>query len=189
MRLLAVIGLIMIANSGCGNEPCGHYPGDVRFQEMFGTNTESCYTSIGADLSVNITDGFTNFEMPYLKSIEGTLRIICNYDLKSFDLSSLVYVKGDVQIEGNKVLPDLDGLSGLSYIGGNLYIGGVHCKHANQELSDISGLSNVESVGADFTIRDNPKLPTCAAEGLLAQLKYFLGVASITGNDGSATCD
>lgn len=175
---------------GCSEmEPCGDYPGEVSFQEMFGTDTETCYTSIGGDLTINITDGLTEVEMPYVTSVGGELRILCNYDLVRLDLGSLVYVEGDVEIQGNKVLPDLDGLSGLSYIGGSLKIGGQSCKHLNQELAGISGLSNVESVGVDFKIIDNPKVPTCAAEALLAQLKYFLGVATIAGNDGSGTCE
>ncbi len=179
---------------GCTDiEPCGHYSGDVNFQEMFGTDTESCYTSIGGGLTANINDGFTYFEMPYLVSIGSSLRIIYNNDLKSFDLRSLVYVKGKVEIEGNKILPDLDGLGSLSYIGGNLIIragyGPSEPEYFNQELSDISGLSNVESVAGDIRIENNPRLPTCAAEDMIERLKYFPGIATINGNDTSATCE
>lgn len=179
---------------GCTDiEPCGHYSGDVNFQEMFGTDTESCYTSIGGGLTANINDGFTYFEMPYLVSIGSSLRITYNNDLKSFDLRSLVYVKGKVEIEGNKILPDLDGLGSLSYIGGNLIIragyGPSEPEYFNQELSDISGLSNVESVAGDIRIENNPRLPTCAAEDLIERLKYFPGIATIDGNDTNATCE
>ena len=179
---------------GCTDiEPCGHYSGDVNFQEMFGTDTKSCYTSIGGGLTANINDGFTYFEMPYLKSIGSSLRIKYNNDLKSFDLRSLVYVKGKVEIEGNRILPDLDGLRSLSYIGGNLIIragyGPSEPEYFNQELSDISGLSNVESVAGDIRIENNPRLPTCAAEALVERLKYFPGIATINGNDTSATCE
>jgi hypothetical protein len=185
--------LTALLSASCGNGPCGHYLGDVSFQEMFGTDTESCYTSIGGELTANITDGFTYFEMPYLRSIGGGLRIVYNYDLKSFDLRSLVYVKGKVEIEGNRILPDLGGLRSLSYIGGSLIIragyGPSEPEYFNEELSDISGLSNVESIAGDIRIENNPKLPTCAAEALVERLVYFLGIATISGNDNSASCD
>jgi hypothetical protein len=169
-------------------EPCGHYSGEVSFQEMFGTDTDTCYTSVGGDLTVNITDGFTNVEMPYVTWLGGNLRILCNYDLVSLDLGSLVYIKGEVEIEGNRSLPDLDGLGSLKYVGGDLKIGGQSCKHPNGELADIGGLERLESVGGNIKIEKNPKLPTCAAQALVERLKYFPGIATIDGNDTGATC-
>jgi len=175
---------------GCSEiEPCGDYSGDVNIQEMFGTDTENCYSSIGGDLTINITDGLTNVEMPYVTSIGGDLRILCNYDLVRLDLGSLVYVKGEVEIEGNKSLTNLDGLRSLKYIGGSLTIDNRSCKHPNGELADISGLDRLESVGDNIKIEGNPRLPTCAAEALVERLKYFPGIAAIDGNDTNATCE
>ena len=189
LRRLAVFSLVALSCAACGNEPCGDYPGEVSFQEMFGTDTETCYTSIGGDLTINITDGLTKVEMPYVTSVGGDLRILCNYDLVRLDLGSLVYIRGEVEIEGNKSLPNLDGLRSLKYIGGSLTIDNHSCKHPNGELADISGLDRLESVGGNIKIEGNPRLPTCAAEALVDRLIYFLGTATISGNDGNATCE
>lgn len=175
---------------GCDTlEPCGHYPGEVSFQEMFGTNTDTCYTSIEGDLTINITDGLAKVELPFVTWLGGNLRILCNYDLVSLDLGSLAYIKGEIEIEGNRSLPDLDGLRSLKYLGGSLTIGGQSCKHPNGELADIGGLDKLESVGGNIKIEGNPKLPDCAAEALVQRLKYFPGIATINGNDTSANCE
>lgn len=186
--LVLIFSTMLIA--GCNEmEPCGHYPGKVSFQEMFGTDTDTCYTSVGGDLKINITDGLTSVEMPYVTWLGGDLRIICNYDLVSLDLGSLVYIKGEVEIEGNRSLPNLDGLRSLKYVGGDLKIGGQNCKHPNGELADIGGLDRLESVGGNIKIEGNPRLPTCAADALVERLKYFPGIATIDGNDTGATCE
>jgi hypothetical protein len=180
----------MVLIVGCNEmEPCGEYSGDVSFQEIFGTDTETCYTGIGGELRININDGLTEVEMPYVTWLGGDLTIIYNNDLISLDLGSLVYIEGDVEIEGNRSLPSLDGLRSLKYIGGGLKIGCPHCEHLNDELSDISGLDKLESVGGNIKIEGNPKLPTCAAEALVQRLKYFPGIATINGNDTSASCE
>ena len=175
---------------GCNEmAPCGEYPGEVSFQEMFGTDTETCYTGIGGDLTVNITDGLTHVELPYVTWLGGDLRILCNYDLVGLELGALVYIEGEIEIEGNRSLPNLDGLRSLKYLGGSLTIGGQSCKHLNGELADISGLDKLESVGGNIKIEGNPKLADCAAEALVERLKYFPGIATINGNDTGATCE
>ena len=183
-----ILSTVLIA--GCNDlEPCGEYSGDVRFQEVVGTDTDTCYTGVGGELRININDGLTEVEMPYVTWIGGGLTIIYNNDLVSLDLGSLVYIKGGVEIEGNRSLPSLDGLRSLKYIGGSLTIGCSHCEHLNGELADISGLDKLESVGGNIKIEGNPKLPTCAAEALVQRLKYFPGIATIDDNDTSTTCD
>ena len=193
MRPLVVFSLAALFCTACGVEPCGTHTGDVIIRDSSDADKHTCYTSITADLQVNANEGLTSFGLPHLKSIGGNLMLEYNYDLRGFDLGSLVYVKGDVQIEGNNILPDLDGLSSLSYIGGSLIIkagnGPNEPEYFNQELANIDGLNNVESIAGDVRIEHNPKLPTCAAEALVDRLIYFLGTATITGNDGGATCE
>jgi hypothetical protein len=187
--------LVLLICSGCGGEEekedgsCGDYPGRVSFSDILGTDTETCYTSVGADLNVNTTEGPTEVEMPYVESVGGDLTIICNYNLSLLDFGSIEYVKGDVIIEGNRLLASLDGLRSLKYIGGSLIIRNRMCKYPNEQLSDISGLNNLESVSGDIIIEGNPKLPTCAVDALVARLKYFPGIATIESNDSNAICD
>lgn len=188
MRVFWILVFSAALTSGC-NGPCGEYDGEVNFQEMFGTDTKNCYTGVEGDLTVNITDGFKRVSMPHLTWLGGDLRILCNYDLVHVDFGSLEYVEGRVEIQGNRLLPDLNGLKSLKYIGGSLTIGGQGCRYLNAELADISGLDRLESVGGDIRIEANPNLPTCAADALVQRLEYFPGIATIDGNDSGATCE
>ncbi len=186
---ISLLCLITFVHGCAENGSCGALAGNAVIQEMFGTDPDNCHTSIGGDLKFNVTDGLTDVDMPYVASVDGDLKIICNYDLIGFNLGSLEYVEGDVRVEGNKSLPNLDGLRSLKFIGGSLEIYQSGCKHPNGQLGDISGLDMLESVGGDIRIEGNPMLPTCAAEALVERLKYFPGIANLEGNDTTATCD
>lgn len=189
MRFFVLATIATLWCAACGVEPCGTLEGDATIRNSSDAEQYACHTRITKDLSVNANEGLSNFEVPHLVAIDGDLRIIYNYVLKRFDLGSLVYVRGNVEIEGNSLLPDLNGLRNLSYIGGSLYIRSMHGERLNGELADIDGLGSVESIAGDIWIENNPKLPTCAAEALVEQLVYFLGTTMISGNDSSATCE
>jgi hypothetical protein len=81
-------------------------------------------------------------------------------------------------------LTNLDGLSGLIEVGGDLRI------YDNAVLTSLDGLSGLIEVGGDLSIRDNENLPTCAAEALVNRLRDlgWAGTALISGNDDSGTC-
>jgi len=93
-------------------------------------------------------------------------------------------VGGDLIIEANATLTNLNGMSGVTSVGGDLII------EANFTLTNLDGLSGLTSVGALLTIADNPILPTCAAEALVARLRAhgWDGAADISWNDDSGTC-
>jgi hypothetical protein len=192
VRSFVVFILTAVSCTCCGIEPCGEHDGDVVIRNSSDADKHTCYTSITGGLQVNANERLSSFQLPYLESIGSSLMLVYNYELKEFDLRSLVYVKEGMEIEGNHKLPDLDGLSSLAYIGGDLTIragwGASEPEYFNDELSDISGLGNVESIAGDIRIENNPRLPTCEAEALVARLKYFFGTATISGNDSNATC-
>ncbi len=188
MRTIYTLLASLVLCSGCGDVLCGEHIGDALIKEPSDTAQYSCHTSVTGIFQVNVNRGLSYFEMPHLESIGGSLLIQSSHDLENFDLNKLEYVKGDVRIKSNAALLDLNGLSNLSYIGGDLRIYGWDGEVLNRELSDISGLGRLESVAGDIEITNNPKLPACAAEALVEQLKYFPGIATIADNDNSATC-
>jgi hypothetical protein len=51
------------------------------------------------------------------------------------------------------------------------------------------GLANLKTVEGDLVIvKDNPVLPTCQAEAMVAQLDEFTGTVTISDNNDSASC-
>jgi len=82
-------------------------------------------------------------------------------------------IGGDVKIIGEDIT-NLDSLKQLSYIGGSLYIGS-NLYQSNPLLTDISGLSNLDSIGVSLSIIANP---------LLQDLNALTGVVKM---DGSLT--
>ncbi|MCB2222374.1 MAG: T9SS type A sorting domain-containing protein, partial [Bacteroidetes bacterium] len=64
-------------------------------------------------------------------------------------------IEGDVVIKGGNNISNLNGLAGLTFIGGDLSIGKWVAGHVNYILNDISGLSNLKSVAGNLTIAQN----------------------------------
>jgi hypothetical protein len=87
-----------------------------------------------------------------------------------------------VRIEGNDVLPNLDGMSALTWVTGAwLDI------NSNASLDNLDGLGNLIQLNGDLLIYDNPDLPECEACDLLDQLT--LGPSSTDVYDNlSDTC-
>jgi hypothetical protein len=83
-------------------------------------------------------------------------------------------LEGNVTIGGSDI-SNLNGLSGLTYIGGQLQIQG------DSLLSNLTGLDNLTSVGGVLSIGGNPTLISIAE---LTNLTSIGGGLSITGNNG-----
>ena len=98
-----------------------------------------------------------------------------NNNLVNFSgLSKLKYSRGDVQIDNNNSLRDLDGLD--SYVAANaglLRIG--ECK----KLQNLNGLKNMTFVGDNFYIIDNPSLTDITG---LSNVKTITGRLYIINN-------
>jgi hypothetical protein len=82
-------------------------------------------------------------------------------------LSCLTFIDGDLEIKQTDFLANVDGLSSLQRIGGLLYI------YENHSLQNIDGLSNVETIGQDTDIEYN---------AVLVNLDGLQGMVSIGGH-------
>ncbi|GAB5473583.1 MAG: hypothetical protein Mars2KO_16820 [Maribacter sp.] len=111
-----------------------------------------------------------------LKVIDGNLRINDNFEISVIDaftnlarvggiffsdtkitninnLSSLIWVGGDLSIEQNPLLQNIDGLSAVEEIEyGSLYIS------TNPEIINLDALTNLHTIGATLSIGNNTKL-------------------------------
>ena len=84
-------------------------------------------------------------------SISGSLFVVCPSCTDLSELNSLTSVGHNLRIDDNDALTNLNGLSGLTSVGG-LEIGG------NDALTNLNGLSNITSVGGDLEIWNNDAL-------------------------------
>ncbi len=70
----------------------------------------------------------------------------------------------------NTTLPNLQGLSSLKAIGGNLSMGGGNNPWGNNQLTSLQGLNALERVGGTLSITNSPKLMDVSALGALKQV-------------------
>ena len=85
-------------------------------------------------------------------SISGELLIECPSCNDLSELICLASVSEDLSIEDNDALTNLDGLSNINSVGGNLFL------WDNFILTHLDGLSALTSVGGGLTIDDNAAL-------------------------------
>ena len=120
--------------------------------DAFRTNYPSC-TALPGNLTIsgnNITD---LSPLENLETIGGDLRIENNAHLGNVDgLSSLSSIDGYLYVAYNSSLTDVDGLSSLSSIDGFLWISG------NGILANVDGLSSLSSIDRFLYIGNNSSL-------------------------------
>jgi hypothetical protein len=104
----------------------------------------------------------------------GTQAQIDSFQINYYGCSA---IEGNVNIHGNDIT-NLDGLSVLTSIGGNVRIGG-HSYWHNYRLNDISGLSNLTTIGGGLSICYNDSLTSLAG---LENLDSIGGGLGILGN-------
>jgi hypothetical protein len=71
---------------------------------------------------------------------------------------------GSFDVSFNSALVDIDRLSGLQHVDGDLRIDG------NPELTGVDGLTALERVTGDLYIRENPKVPMSQIDALLSRV-------------------
>lgn len=76
-------------------------------------------------------------------------------DINNLDgLSSLTSIGGDLSIQAGPLLRNLSGLDSLTSIGGHLMISSYY----STKFGTLNGLENVQTIGGDLRIENNPKL-------------------------------
>lgn len=139
----------------------------------------SQHCSILCSLTIQGND-ITNLDSLYVVRKLGLLNINFNPQLTDIDgLMNLASVEGSctssgVIVEGNNMLPNLNGLSGLTNIQGVLRL------TSNTMLNDISGLCNLTYVN-DVDIENNASLENLDGPGRLTTIN---GNLTISGNPG-----
>ncbi len=114
---------------------------------------------------------------PDCDNIEGELWIHGN-DISNLNgLSVLTSIGGDLYIDDNEVMANLTGLEGITSIGGNLII------EDNPTLTDIWGLVNIDPVSIeDLHIVNNPLLFECDIQNICEYLASPNGTVNIQNN-------
>jgi len=90
-----------------------------------------------------------------------------------------------VYIRENDALTNLDGLSDIDSVSGDLNI------ISNQILTSMAGLSSLSTLGGNYTVMANTVLPTCQAQNIADDLinnHEYTGTIMISGNDDTGTC-
>lgn len=125
--------------------------GDI---DAFVGNYPGC-SMINGNLTISGVDINDLQELSVLTSISGSLTLSNNTILSSLNgLEGLTYV-GGVGVFSNPQLSDLDGLAGLS---GAYAISGALNIQNNTSLSSLGGLSGVTSIGGSVFLFGNPGL-------------------------------
>ena len=141
--------------------------------------------SVSIDLSISFNDSLTNVNgLAAVTSVGRRLEISNNDSLMNLDgLAVLASVGSELRIHSNSSLRNLDGFAALTSVGGDFSIGD------NDTLTNLNGLAGLTSVGL-LRIWANNRLPTCAAEALVAQLRAhgWRGSSEVWGNNDSGTC-
>ncbi len=121
-------------------------------------------TQIHSLSSLKTSSSFRIENNPVLQTVGGFsslnaaahFRIINNPNLNSIvPMNALTNISGQLVIERNNALQNLNGLSNINTIGGLIQISD------NNILSDIAALQNVSISNAGLNIRNNPALSVC----------------------------
>lgn len=119
-------------------------------------------TWLGGNIMIANNPALASIEaLSGLTAINGNLWIEENAQLPSFEgLNNVGMVNGIIRIAANASLPDLNGLNGLTAVGGAVIIGGQgHLGGTgNPVLSDISGLSQLATIGDQLEVSYNGNL-------------------------------
>jgi hypothetical protein len=133
-----------------------------------------------ADLSVTMDSAIDVLVVRVLGSQIGDLVIDDAGDLAYVQANSVGRVTGDLYVVDTG-LPNLNGLETILDVQGSVLISG------NASLVDVSGLRNLEQIGADLTVLDNDALVTPG--GFVAALEVVFGDVRIEGNTSITNLD
>ncbi len=122
----------------CNNKT---YNGDFNYSTM-NMSKLAGYTKINGDLYIKYHVFISLLGLKSLKHVEGDLIIDLNPALLNLDgLQNLETVDGDLRIRLNPALLNIDGLNNLTDVGGNLNV------NLNPALLFTNGLDNLKNIG------------------------------------------
>jgi len=99
-----------------------------------------------------------------LYEVKGHFKLFSLANLTDLDGLENLQSTGTLDVMINPVLTNIDGLSGLQRVDGDLRIEG------NPELMELDGLKRLERVTGDLYIQGNPKVPSSEIDRLLERV-------------------
>ena len=171
---LTEVGGLTIGTPGNGNDF-----EDFLFPEYEGLSSD-VLTTINGDLIVQNNATFMDLSMSALQSISGSFVVTGSPLFESFGFSpSLTSIGQDLQIVGSSI-GDLDGLLGITSVGGDIILNG------NSDLTSLTGLENLATAASLSIIdNDNASFTDLSELGSLTTLTNSL---TITGNASLSDC-
>lgn len=142
--------------------------------------SQPCPDSIGFTSQVQIDSFQINF--PNCTEIEGLVFIgdfEYDTDINNLEgLSALTSIGGDLMIGGTDSLSNLSGLDNLTSVGGSIYLGTTSMigTAGNLGLTSLSGLENLHTIGAQLTIKYAPNLTNLSGLQNLTSIGYSLHI-------------
>jgi hypothetical protein len=133
---------------------------------------------VDLDLVLEDTSSLAVLQLESLASVGGDLRLapeVTSGVLSVVALPQLSWVGGGLAVVGNDGLQVL-GLPALQSVGGTFEV------RENATLTDVQSVGQLDSVGGDLLITDNPMLPTSQAEDLGDGVRSVGGVVEVSGN-------
>lgn len=136
--------------------PCDHI---VDYLTIWGdeiANTDGLVdlVSIGGGLEISEATLLTDVTLPSLVSVGGGIEVNSAPRLAQFDVGNLNSVGGYLNLIGVPVLTEMD-LSSLTFVGEDFWL------HYSAALSDVDSLSSLIHVGGNLTLSDNSLLREC----------------------------
>lgn len=120
---------------------------------------------------------------PNCTEIQGDVSIALASGVTNLDgLSQITSIGGNLDLgsSGTADLVDILGLQNLTSIGGDLLI------FFNENLTSLDGLENITSIGGNVTIEQNHQLSTCEVQSIC---NYILNGGTATINDNASGCN
>ena len=159
--------------------------GDRTFLEDEGTGNRLVslegldHVSVAGTLMVASNWWLTTLEGLSVASVGGNVEIRGNHDLEDLGtLGALGVVPGDLYVHDLPALVDLNGLTGLTEVGGDLVL-------AELLVEGLDGLDGLARVGGDLVIEDTPCLAASAIEELVARVEV---VGEVVVDVGEEAC-
>lgn len=169
-KLWGFLGLWFVCIAASKPGPQTEWKGDLIVQDERSLGRFRGLLVLRGDLVVHGT-AVRRIDLPNLRVVTGDVRIENNEQLENLQgLRNLVGVNGDFRLKKNPSLSSLEGLESLTWVGGDFELVG------NRSLQSLRGAEGLSKVGRNLTLRANAALTSVEA---LAQLQVVGGLLEI----------